>query len=102
MRKERKVNTIRALKYELESYKRQPVPVKEIYLGDLKHLRLHQSLSREEVMEMPKDLVTPLLQHKMAKALEDAVKVLPIETEFDEDFGVYRANLDLWVKPKGF
>ena len=102
MRKERKVNTIRALKYELEFYKRQLVPVKEIYLGDLEHLRLHQSLSREEVMEIPKDLVTPLLQHKMAKALEDAVKVLPIETEFDEDFGVYRANLDLWVKPKGF
>lgn len=100
MRKERKVNTIRALKYELEFYKRQPVPVKEIYLGDLKHLRWERILSREEFMQMPKELVLPMLQRKMVKAFEDAIMEFPIETEFDEDFGVYRASLDLWVKPK--
>ena len=102
MRKERKVNTIRALKYELEFYKRQPVPVKEIYLGDLKHLRWEQILSREEFMQMPKELVSPMLQRKIVKAFEDAIMEFPIEIKFDEDSGVYRASLDLWVKPKEF
>lgn len=90
MRRERKVNIIRALKDELEFYK------------GLNHLRLQQMFSREEVMQMPKEEVSPLLQHRMAKAFENAIMELPIETEFDEHFGVYRASLDLWVKPKGF
>ena len=51
---------------------------------------------------MPKDVVAPLLQHRMAKAFEDAIMELPIETEFDEHFGVYRASIDLWVKPKRY
>ena len=102
MNKRRKVNEIRALKRELSLYKRQPVPVKEIYLGNLKHLRCERILSREEFMQMPKELVLPILQRKIAKAFEDVIMEFPIEIKFDEDFGVYRANLDLWVKPKGF
>ena len=102
MRKERKVNTIRALKYDLSYYKRQPVGIKTVNMTNLTHLRLHQMFSREEVMQMPKDVVSPLLQHRMAKAFEDVIMELPIETEFDEHFGVYRASLDLWVKPKRF
>ena len=102
MRKERKVNTIRALRYELDFYKRQPVPVKIVDRTELIHLRLHQMFSREEVMQMPKEMVSPLLQHRMVKAFENAIMELPIETEFDEHFGVYRASLDLWVKPKRF
>lgn len=102
MRKDRKVNIIRALKDELDFYKRQPVPVKVIYRTELVHLRMQQVLRREEVMQMPKEEVSPLLQHRMAKAFENEIMQMPIETEFDEDFGVYRASLDLWVKPKGF
>lgn len=100
MRKQRKVNVIRALRYELDFYKRKHVPVKTIYAADLRHLGLQQMFSRDEIIQMPKDMVTPLLQHKMTKAFEEVVKELPIETEFDEKFGVYRASLDLWVKPK--
>ena len=101
MRRERKVNIIRSLKHELYFYKRQLFPVNVLNRTDLRHLRLHQMFSREEVMQMPKDIVAPLLQHRMAKAFEDAIMELPIETEFDEKFGVYRASIDLWVKPKG-
>lgn len=102
MRKERKVNTIRALKYELSYYKRQPVGIKTVNMTDLTHLRLEQVFSREEVIQMPKDIVAPILQHRMAKAFEDAIMKLPIETELDEYSGGYRARLDLWVKPKRF
>lgn len=100
MRSERKVNIIRALKNELEFYKRKPVPVKVIERTELNHLRIFQMFSREEVMQMPKDEVSPLLKHRMAKAFEDAIMELPIETEYDERIGVYTASLDLWVKPK--
>ena len=82
MQKERKVNVIRALKNELEFYKRQPVPVREISAVDLVHLRLEQTFPREEVLRMPKEIL------------------FPIETEFDEHDLVYRTRLDLWVKPK--
>lgn len=101
MRRERKVNIIRSLKHELSFYKRQPVGVRTVNMTGLNHLRLQQMFSREEVMQMPKEEVSPLLQHRMAKAFEDAIMQMPIETEFDEHFGVYRARLDLWVKPKG-
>lgn len=101
MRKDRKVNIIRSLKRELSFYKKQSVKIKKIYPAELKHLRLTQMFSREEVMQMPKDTISPLLQHRMAKAFEDAMIELPIETEFNEDSGVYVASLDLWVKNKG-
>lgn len=99
MKAERKLNIIRALKNELDFYKRQPFPVRVIETTELNHLRLHQMFSREEVIQMPKDIISPLLKHRMAKAFEDAIMELPIETEFDEHFGVYRASLDLWVNP---
>ena len=102
MRKERKVNIIRSLKHELLFYKQQPVGIKTVYMTDLTHLRIQKSFLREEVMQMPKEMISPLLQHRMAKAFEDAISELPIETEFDEHFGVYRASLDLWVKPKRY
>ena len=98
MRSERKVNTIRALKYELDYYKRQPVGIKTVYMRDLKHLRIQQMLLREEVMQMPKEIVSPLLQRRIVKSFEDIITNLPIKTEFDEDLGVYRASLDLWVE----
>lgn len=104
MRKERKVNIIRSLKHEISFYKRQLLPVNHITIDrtELQHLRIQQSFSREEVMQMPRDTISPLLQYRMAKAFENAIMELPIETEFDEHFGVYKASLDLWVKPKGF
>lgn len=102
MRKDRKVNTIRALKHELDFYKRQPVNVHVFDRTELKHLRLHSAFSKNEVMEMPRDVISSLLIHRMAKAFEDSIMDLPIETEYDEHFWGYEANLDLWVKPKRF
>lgn len=102
MRKDRKINLIRSLKHELSFYKRQTVRPLRLNMTDLKHLRIQQMFSTHEVMQMPKDMVSPLLQQRMAKAFENALMELPIETEFDEHFGVYRASLDLWVKPKKF
>lgn len=104
MRKERKVNIIRSLKHEISFYKRQLLPVNHITIDrtELQHLRIQQSFSREEVIQMPRDMISHLLQYRMAKAFEDAISELPIETEFDEHFDVYRASLDLWVKPKWF
>lgn len=88
MRRDRKVNIIRSLKHELSFYKRQS-------MAGLNHLKLHAMFSKKEVIQMPKEEVSPLLQHKMAKAFEDAIMQFPIETEYDEHFGVYRANIDL-------
>ncbi len=101
MRKERKVNIIRSLKHEISFYKRQLLTVNHITMDrtELKHLRLHQMFSREEVMQMPKEMLSPLLQYRMVKAFESAIMELPIETEYDDYFGAYRASLDLWVKP---
>ena len=102
MKRERKVNIIRALKNELYLYKRQSIGIKTVYMTDLNHLRLNQMFTREEVMKMPKESLSPLIRCRMVKAFEDAIMELPIETEFDEEFGVYRASIDLWVKPKRF
>lgn len=102
MRKDRKVNMIRALKSEVNFYKRQLMPANVVYQTELKHLRLRSAFSRQEVVQMPKDMLSPLLQHRIVEAFENTITELPIETEFDEEFGVYRASIDLWVKPKRF
>lgn len=102
MKAERKVNIIRALKSEIDFYKRQPVPVKYLNMTDLNHLRLNASFSVQEVVQMPKDVLSPLLIHKIVKAFEDTIMDLPIETEYVEAYHMYKATLDLWVKPKGF
>lgn len=100
MRRERKVNIIRALKNEIDFYKRRSFPVKHLACTtELNHLRLRSTVSAEEVVNMPKDIISPLLARRMVKAFEDSIMELPIETEYDEYFGVYRASLDMWVKP---
>lgn len=102
MQKPRKVNIIKALKSEIYFYKRQSVPVKMFNMTDLNHLRLNASFSLQEVVQMPKDVLSPLLIHKLAKAFEDSIMQMPIETYYDESFGMHKATLDLWVKPKRF
>lgn len=102
MRKDRKVNIIRSLKHELSFYKRQLITPRIVYQTELTHLRLQQVFSREEVMQMPKDVMPDLLQRRLSRAFENAIMQMPIETEFDDYFGVYRSSLDLWVKPKRF
>ena len=86
--KVRKVNIIKALKEELRHYK------------DLNHLRLKALFSREEVANMPRDVIPELLQIKLSKAFADNINKLPIETEYDENEDIYKARLDIWVKPK--
>lgn len=102
MEKDRKVNTIRALKSELLFYKKKSITPLKVDTTYLKHLRIQQAFSREEVIQMPKDIVSPLLIRRMVKAFEDSITELPIETEYDEDLGIYKAKLDLWVKQKIF
>ena len=100
MRKPRKVNTIKALKWEIDYYKRQLVPVNTIVIDrtSLKHMKLHTIFSPQEVAMMPKDEISDALIHRMTKAFADYIGSLPIETSYDEQFNVYRAELDLWVK----
>lgn len=101
MRSERKVNIIRALKAEIDFYKRQSVSVKySLDRSNLNHLRLNGAVSVNEVMNIPKDMLASLLARRMVKTFEDSIKQLPIETEFDERSGTYRVSLDLWVKQK--
>lgn len=102
MKKERKVNLIRALKSELEFYKHQPVNINTVYKTNLTHLRINQMFSRQEVLQMPKHILSDLVIDRMTKSFRDSIMDFPIETEFDELLGGYRASLDLWVKPKNF
>ena len=98
MRRERKVNIIRALKDEIDFYKRQHVCVKySMDMTGLNHLKLSSAFNVDEVMNIPKSL----LVRRMVKLFEDVIMELPIETEYDEHFGVYKASLDIWVKPMG-
>lgn len=104
MRKERKVNIIRALKDEIDFYKQQTVKPMKLNMTELNHLRIQQVFSREEVMNfthMPEEVRTALIQRKIAKAVEDSIAKLPVETEFDVYSETYRVSLDLWVKQKG-
>ena len=98
MTKPRKVNTIKALKWEIAYYKRQLVPVNVFDRTQLKHMKLHTMFSPHEVDMMPKDEISDLLIHRMTKAFADYISSLPIETSYDEQYNVYRAELDLWVK----
>lgn len=98
MRKPRKVNTIKALKWEIAYYKRQLMPLNVIDRTTLKHIKLHTMFSPFEVGMMKKDAISDLLIHRMTKAFADYISSLPIETSYDEQFNVYRAELDLWVK----
>lgn len=102
MKSERKVNIIKALKDEINFYKQQLVPINVFGRTELKHLRLNSSFSMQEVAQMPKDVLSPLLVHKLVKAFEDSIMEMPIKTEFDEGSGGYKASLDLWVKPRRF
>ena len=104
MKKERKVNIIRALKDEIDFYKQQTVKPMKINMTELNHLRIQQVFSMEEVMhitQMPEEVRTALIHHKIAKAVEDSITKLPLETEFDVYSKTYRVSLDLWVKQKG-
>lgn len=98
MRKPRKVNTIKALKWEIEYYKRQRVSFNVIDRTQLRHMKLHTMFSPHEVDMMPKDVIPDMLIHRMTKAFADYISSLPIETSYDEKYNVYRAELDLWVK----
>ena len=98
MRKQRKVNMIRALKQEITFYKRQLVPVDVIERTTLKHMRLNVAFSPEEMAMMPKDVISDLFVNRMTKAFADCISSLPIETNYDATFGIYNAKLDLWVK----
>jgi len=99
MNKERKTNIIRALKDEVRFLKHQPIKIiREV--PELNHLRLCASIRAEEVASVPKDLEMDLLKHNLVKAFSDNITQMPIETEFDERFGAYRATLDIWVKDR--
>lgn len=98
MKKPRKINTIKALKWEIEYYKRQLVPVNVVDRTSLKHLRLHTMYSPHEVAMMPRDAISDMLIHRMSKAFTDYIVSLPIETSYDKKYNVYKAELDLWVK----
>lgn len=102
MRKKRKVNIIRSLKSELYFYKHKSLTPLTFDITNLKHLRIQQAFLREEVIQMPKDIVSSLLIRRMVKTFEDSIMELPIEIEYDEEFGIYKAKLDLWVKQKMF
>ena len=52
-----------------------------------------------EVYAMPKDAIPELLIRRMVHQFEESIAQLPIETDFDEQRNVYKARLDLWVKP---
>lgn len=100
MRKPRKVNTIKALKWEIDYYKRQLVPVNTIVIDrtTLKHIGLQTIFASHEVAMMSKDEISNKLKHRMTNAFADYISSLPIETSYDEQFDVYRAELNLWVK----
>lgn len=101
MRKDRKVNTIRALKQELSFYKKSTVNRMVFNTQELKHLKIQQIFSREEVIyftSLPKELRKAYVHRRIAKAVEDSIGVLPVVIEFDERSGTYRVSLDLWVK----
>ena len=101
MRKERKVNIIRALKDEIDFYKRLTVKTMTLNPQELKHLRIQQVFSREEVMQitkMPKEVRVSLIKSRIAKEVLDSIRELPVITEYDEYSGIYRVSLDLWFK----
>lgn len=103
MRSVRKVNIIRALKDEIIFYKKQLDPINmhdRLDRTELKHLRLSAEFSLHEVEQMPKDVLSPLLIHKIVESFKNTIMYLPMETEYDERFDIYKAILDLWVKPK--
>ena len=97
--KERKANIIKALKGDLLFYKRKCIKPNIIYQADLRQLRLQAMFLPSEVYAMPKDAIPELLIRRMVHQFEDSIAQLPIETEFDEQRNVYKARLDLWVKP---
>lgn len=98
MKKPRKINTIKALKREIEYYKRQTFPVKFIEHTPLNHLKLQTMFTPNEVIMMPKDVIPNLLINRMAKVFADNIASLPIITSYDKQLDMYRAEIDLWVK----
>lgn len=98
-KKERKVNIIKALKEEIGFYKHLKVPV--VYqTTDLMHLRIQSAFTPEEVYQMPRDVIPELLAAKLSDAFAGNINMLPIETEYDERYRIYKAHLDIWVKSK--
>lgn len=100
MRKPRKVNTIKALKWEIKYYKRQLVPVNVIDRTQLKHIKMQTVFTPFEMSNIPKEAIKDVLINRMAREMLDHTPDIPIETSYDEQFNVYRVELDLWVKEK--
>ncbi len=103
MTKPRKVNTIKALKREINYYKKQLSPFNHCIsfieeTTPLKHLKLQTMFLPFEVFTMKKDEISDLLIQRMTNIFADYISRLPIKTSYDEKFNVYRADLDLWVK----
>ena len=95
----KKDSIIKALKEEIGFYKHLKVPV--VYqTTDLMHLRIQSAFTPEEVYQMPRDVIPELLAAKLSDAFAGNINMLPIETEYDERYRIYKAHLDIWVKSK--
>jgi hypothetical protein len=99
MTKPRKVNTIKALKWEIDYYKRQLVPVNTIVIDrtSLKHMRLQIMFEPHEIAMLSNDAISDMVMNRLAKSFTHITN-LPIKTNYDERLGMYRAELDVWVK----
>lgn len=97
-RRERKVNTIKALKQELEYYKKQPVRIRVVDRTELRHMKLQTAFSPREIIMVPKSIISDITIDRMTKAFSDYISSLAIETTYDAKSDIYKASLDLWVK----
>ena len=98
MKSERKINMIKALKKELNYYEKEALRTYTVDRTGLRHLRLKTAYSAIEVAYMSKDELDPLIIRSMSKAFGDILNQMPMETEYDERFQMYKVTLDLWIK----
>ena len=100
MNKPRKVTLIKELKREVNFYKNMTATVSAQYFYEskLNRLQLNVAFSRNEI-QLSEDEIDYLLKRKMTDAFREVLPQIPIETRFDQYFQIYRARLDLWVKP---
>lgn len=96
MTKQRNRNIIKALQSEIRYYKSQPIKCQVVNIP-LKHLRVRSFIAESEIKSIPKDYIPKIITMRMARAIEDGINQLPIDTNYNHELRRYDITLDLWI-----
>ena len=102
MSKERRVNLIRALKYELIFYKNQKFNC-EVVSPPFEHVKLQTRMSKMDVVNANTEGLRHYINNRFSEQFISLLNtMIPVYTYYDQETDTYAIQTDIYVKwPKG-